>query len=154
MEGRHGVIVAPDDCFIEFRDGIPGFADQTSWVVVASGENPISWLQSTDTPTIALPVVIPWAFHWDYEIKVSNDDLAAIELDDVRDSEILAVVNVRTDISKGTINLFSPIIINRRLMLGRQVVNHLPGCSTRDPLVSGMHPVSVGGWDFPVAQSA
>jgi len=156
MEGRHGAIVAPDDSFIEFPDGIPGFVEETSWVVVGGTDSPLAWLQSTDTPSVALPVTIPWAFHWSFEVKVSDEELAQIELDRAEDVEVLAVVNVPREPKRATINLFAPIIVNRRLMLGRQVTNLMPGYSCRDPLVARAvgRPVAIHGWDFPMAVRA
>ena len=70
------------------------------------------WLHSTSDPALAFPVVLPWAFYWEYEVKLGDDDLAAIDVENAIQISIMCVVNVGTDVRKGTINLFSPIVIN------------------------------------------
>lgn len=92
------------------------------------------WLHSTTDPQLAFPVVLPWAFYWDYEVKLGDEDLEAIGVENASQISIMCVVNVGADVRRGTINLFSPIVINNETRLAKQVINTADGYSTRDPL--------------------
>ena len=85
-------------------------------------------------PALAFPIVLPWVFYWDYEVDLSDADMAAIGVERADQISIYCVVNVGADVRAATINLFSPIVVNNGDRRARQVINTIDGYSTRDRL--------------------
>lgn len=132
---RFGSIEVPDAICITFPQGMIGFPQHTDYVLLKQREDSVfMWLHSTTDPSLAFPVVLPWAFHWEYEVKLSDEDLESVQVKNASQISILCVVNVGRDVRKGTINLFSPVVINNDTKLAKQVINTADGYSTRDPL--------------------
>ena len=78
--------------------------------------------------------MLPWVFYWDYEVDLSDADMAAIGVERADQISIYCVVNVGADVRAATINLFSPIVVNNGDRRARQVINTIEGYSTRDRL--------------------
>lgn len=132
---RFGTIEVPEAIRLEFPQGMIGFPEHTEYVLLKQRQDSVfMWLHSTTDPQLAFPVVLPWAFHWEYEVKLGDEDLEAISVENASQISIMCVVNVGADVRKGTINLFSPIVINNDTRLAKQVINTADGYSTRDPL--------------------
>lgn len=132
---RFGSIEVPNAIKITLPQGMIGFPQHTEYVLLKQREDSVFlWLHSTTDPSLAFPVVLPWAFHWEYEVKLDDEDLEAIDVVNASQISILCVVNVGSDVRKGTINLFSPIVINNDARVAKQVINTADGYSTRDPL--------------------
>jgi flagellar assembly factor FliW len=132
---RFGSIEVPEAIRLEFPQGMIGFPEHVEYVLLKQRPDSVfMWLHSTTDPALAFPVVLPWAFHWEYEVKLGDEDLEAIGVVNASQISIMCVVNVGADVRKGTINLFSPIVINNDTRLARQVINTADGYSTRDAL--------------------
>lgn len=132
---RFGTIEVERDIVLDFPQGMIGFPQHNRFVLLKQRDDSVfMWLHSVDDAGLAFPVVLPWAFYWDYEVKLSDDDLEGIEVDNPSQISIFCVVNVGSDVRRGSINLFSPIVINNDRRLSRQVINTADGYSTRDPL--------------------
>ena len=132
---RFGTIEVPDAIRLNFPQGMIGFPEHTEYVLLKQRPDSVfMWLHSTSDAALAFPVVLPWAFCWEYEVKLGDEDLEAIGVDNASQLSIMCVVNVGSDVRKGTINLFSPIVINNETRLAKQVINTADGYSTRDPL--------------------
>ena len=135
---RFGTFTDPAERKITFAEGMIGFPDDHDYVLVKQRPDSVfCWLQSMTNEALAFPVALPWAFYWDYEVRVSDEDLESISAGDAADLTILCVANIGSDVRKGTINLFSPVVINNANQQARQVINTSDGYSTRDPLFRG-----------------
>ncbi|HET6880079.1 MAG TPA: flagellar assembly protein FliW [Pirellulales bacterium] len=118
---RFGSLELEPSDTIHFPNGLLGFEDCRQWVLLAdAGNSALGWLQSTTRPEVALAVVSPRRFVPHYQFKVYRSELAVLELEQVRDAQVLAIVgkNERSI----TLNLKAPVVINLRCQLGRQVV--------------------------------
>ena len=80
------------------------------------------WLQSLDEPQFAMPVVDPMGICDDYNPTV-NDELLS-PLGEIPEDALFVLVTIRvpSDITKMTINLKGPIIINTDNLLGEQII--------------------------------
>jgi flagellar assembly factor FliW len=133
---RFGTVEVDESIILRFPQGMIGFPQHRDYVLLKQREDSVfMWLHSLSDPSLAFPVVLPWAFYWDYEVKLSDDDLASIGVANASQISIMCVVNVGADVRKGTINLFSPIVINNESREAKQVINTADGYSTRDRLV-------------------
>lgn len=132
---RFGTFQVPSEIVLHFPNGMIGFPQHSEYVLLKQREDSVfMWLHSITDQSLAFPIVIPWAFYWDYEVKISDDDLSAVSVENASQISILCVVNVGSDVRKGSINLFSPIVINNDKRICKQVINTADGYSTRDPL--------------------
>lgn len=132
---RFGTFEVSKEIVLHFPQGMIGFPRQRDYVLVKQREDSVfMWLHSTTDPSLAFPVVLPWAFYWDYEVKLSDEDLASVGVENASQISILCVVNVGSDVRRGSINLFSPVVINNDTRFAKQVINTADGYSTRDPL--------------------
>ena len=118
---RFGSLELESGDTIHFPYGLLGLEDCRHWVLLADAQtSALGWLQSTTRPEVALAVVSPRRFVPQYQFKVYRSELAGLDLTNVKDAQVLAIVgkNERSI----TLNLKAPIVINLQRQLGRQVV--------------------------------
>ena len=122
-----GEIDIADDKIIEFPDGIIGFPDLTKFTLIYDKDDKqksrsLMYLQSMDEPQFAMPVVMPNDIFPDYNPTI-NDDL----LEDIGDltptnTYVLVTITVPQDITKMTVNLKGPFVINTDTLKGVQLM--------------------------------
>lgn len=110
-----GEVVIDDDKIIHFPNGIIGFPDLTDFTLIhdeEKGTDSIHWLQSIQEPAFAMPVMDPLIVCPDYNPE-ADDELFNI-LGEIKPDELLVLVTVTVpgDLTKMTVNLKGPIIIN------------------------------------------
>lgn len=121
-----GEIELQEDKIIHFEHGILGFEDYKKYTLlfdVEEGDAPvISWMQSVDEPSLALPVISPFMIKEDYNPII--DDEALTTLGEISDENalILVIISVPKEISNMTANLKAPIIINSNTNVACQIV--------------------------------
>ena len=127
VETRHfGEIELDEDKVICFENGILGFEDFKKYTLLYDndeGERPdISWLQSLDEPTLAIPVVSPFLVKQDYNPEV--DDELLMPLGSVTDENVVVLVSITvpSDVEKISANLKAPLIINSDSRRGAQII--------------------------------
>ena len=121
-----GVIEIADDKVITLTRGLIGFPQMQHFTLIydeqKQNRGTIMWFQSLDEPEFAMPVVDPSSICEDYNPTVNNELLSAIgELND-ENLFVLVTIKVPSDITKMTINLKGPIIINSDTRLGEQII--------------------------------
>ena len=132
---RFGTVEIDDSIELVLDQGMIGFPHLTRYAILKQREDSVfMWLHSTEDPALAFPIVLPWVFYWDYEVDLSDSDMAAIGVERADQISIYCVVNVGADVRAATINLFSPIVVNNGDRRARQVINTIEGYSTRDRL--------------------
>ena len=150
---RFGRVEIDESIIVTFDQGMIGFPDQHRYAVLKQREDSVfMWLHSVDDGSLAFPVVLPWVFYWDYEVNLSDADMAAIGVQRADEISIYCVVNVGADVRNATINLFSPIVVHNSSCRARQVINTIDGYSTRDRLFrddSSPTPVAMHESDAP-----
>ena len=150
---RFGKIEIDESIVLEFEAGMIGFPEHRRYAILKQRDDSVfMWLHSIDDGGLAFPIVLPWVFHWDYEVKLSDDDMAAIGVERADQISIYCVVSVGADVRKATINLFSPIVVNNDDRRARQVINTADGYSTRDALfpdAANLTPVAMHESDAP-----
>ncbi len=111
-----GEIEVADEKLITFENGIIGFPDLKHFTLLHDSEKGtdagIRFLQSIEEPQFAMPVMDPLSVMQDYDPKV-NDELLAC-LGNLNDENILVLVTatVPADLTKMSVNLQGPIVIN------------------------------------------
>lgn len=110
-----GEINIEDDKVIEFEDGIVGFPDLKKFALINDIDKEqisIMWLQSFDEPGLALTVVDPTSIEEDYNPEVNDELLKGLGQLNPFNTYVLTTITVPEDITKMSINLKAPIIIN------------------------------------------
>ncbi len=127
---------------LTFPRGLPGFEGLRRFALARWGadDSPYSRLVALDQPETAFLVAPPDEFFDDYDVELSDEDAALIELADPADALVLVVITVTDRPEEASANLLGPIVLNTRRRLGAQVVQvtREPEHSTRVPLVAGV----------------
>lgn len=110
---------------INFENGIIGYNNLKQFMVIHDSDNEdskILWLQSLDEGDMALPVIDPLIVKPDYNPVVEDEMFKCIG--EIIENEIfvLTTLTVPSDITKITVNLKAPIIINPSTMKGCQII--------------------------------
>ena len=120
-----GEVEVDDSKIIDFPNGIIGFPDLKKFTLMhdeEQGTGTIKWLQSIDEPGFAMPVMDPLVVCSDYKPEIDKDKIEGIgELTD-DDILVLVTVTVPHDLTKMTVNLMGPFIINVKGMRGAQCI--------------------------------
>ncbi|RJE85633.1 flagellar assembly protein FliW [Paenibacillus sp. 1011MAR3C5] len=119
---RFGVINYSEDDLYYFENGIPGFKDEKSYLLITVEESPFMYLQSTTTEAMSFIVASPFDFFRQYEFTLSANIQEELKLADETDVKIVNIVNVRDELSSATINLGAPIVLNTRERLAMQYI--------------------------------
>ena len=121
-----GTIEIDDNKIIHFPSGIIGFPEMTEFALIFDEEKgkdtPIRWLQSLQEAEFALPVMDPLLVAKDYNPEVEDDHLLPLGEMKEDDALVLVTVTVPKDLTKMSINLQAPIIINADSKKATQII--------------------------------
>ncbi|MCL2792807.1 MAG: flagellar assembly protein FliW [Spirochaetaceae bacterium] len=120
-----GIINIDDTQRVYFSKGIFGFENIKEYALLNANQWPFYWLQAIEVPDLAFVLIEPIIFRADYDPDVDSDDLAELELTPAEKNKTLiyAIVTVPADPKRMTANLQGPIIINKELRIGRQLIS-------------------------------
>ncbi len=121
-----GLIKIEADKIIHFEGGILGFPDLIQFLLVFNEEQGnkggIQWLQSLQEPAFAIPVVDPLIIDSEYNPMIEDDLLKPLGELNEDNLLVLTTITVPSDITKMTVNLKGPIIVNTETKKARQVI--------------------------------
>ncbi len=120
-----GEITIDDDKLIKFPNGIVGFPDLVDFTLIhdeEKGKDSIHWLQSIQEPAFAMPVMDPLIVRPDYNPEVDDELLKNIGTLVPEETLVLVTVTVPKDLTKMSVNLRGPIIINAAEKKAVQVI--------------------------------
>lgn len=111
-----GEIEIADDKIITFESGIVGFPDLKRFALLHDEEKGtdagIRFLQSLDEPAFAMPVMDPLLVKPDYDPEVDGELLASAGNITAENILVLVTVTVPSDLTKMSVNLQGPFVIN------------------------------------------
>ena len=131
---RFGEVEVRDDAVLAFPDGLFGLPGNQYALLGDAPDSPFFWLHSTEHDDVAVPVTNPWLFFDAYEVRVSDEDAARLELLDPADADILCVVRASERLEDFSVNLAAPVVLHTASRLGRQIINDAHGYAVREPL--------------------
>lgn len=120
-----GEITIDDDKIITFPQGIVGFPDLTEFALLhdsEKGSDSIHWLQSLQETTFAMPVLDPLIVCPDYNPEVDDELLKHIGELVPEELLVLVTMTVPKDLTKMSVNLKGPVIINAAQKKAVQVI--------------------------------
>ena len=133
-----GEIDIADDKIIEFTGGIIGFPELTQFALIFDEEKGVDagirWLQSMQEPGFAMPVMDPLAVRPDYNPEVEDELLK--DLGELNEENLLVMVTVTvpSDLTKMSVNLRGPIVINSDTRKACQVIVDGDGYEVKYPI--------------------
>lgn len=110
-----GEVTIDEERIINFPNGIIGFPDLTQFAMIHDEEDGVAsihWLQSIQEPAFAMPVMDPLVIKEDYNPEVDDELLKPLGELNPEELLVLVTVTVPQDLTKMTVNLKGPIIIN------------------------------------------
>lgn len=128
-----GVVDVSDDKVIDFPAGLPGFEHCHRFVLVheEGRETTIFQLQSVDDPDVSFSLTGPEQFGITYEFPLSDDEVAALQLDRPEDALVAIIVRKEGEdpATAGLrANFMAPLVINVGARRGLQKVINKLGC--------------------------
>ena len=120
-----GEIIIDDDKIIQFPNGIIGFPDLTEFTLVhdeEKGTDSIHWLQSIQEPAFAMPVMDPLIVCPDYNPEADDELLNVLGTIVPEELLVLVTVTVPSDLTKMSVNLRGPIVINAAEKKATQII--------------------------------
>lgn len=109
---------------ISFETGFYGFEDKHDFLYIPSMDEQFkfNWLQSLDDSSLVFIVTDPFLFIENYDFKIDDEVIQALNIEIPEDLSILSIVNVEDDVEKTTVNIKAPILINHATKIGKQVI--------------------------------
>lgn len=118
-----GELSIKEEQVIHFLDGLPGFPNETRFVLLELPENPFfNILQSIHTKDVAFIVTSPYHFYKTYAFDLSPSIIEKLQIETESDVNVLTIVTLATPFSKSTINLKAPLILNIKKQYGKQYI--------------------------------
>lgn len=127
VKTRHfGEIELDESKIMTFENGILGFEDSKRFTLLfdnEEGERPdISWLQSLDEPSLAIPLISPFIVLPDFNPEVEDELLRPLGELSEDNIVVLVSITVPADPERISANLRAPFIINSDTRKGIQVI--------------------------------
>jgi flagellar assembly factor FliW len=133
---RFGDVEVNESNVITVLGGIIGFEHYTKFVILDfMKDSELRWLQSLNDQEVSFVICDPWYFFKDYNFELSDADQAELGIESLDDVLAVAISTIPADISKTTLNLISPIVINLKKMIGKQVILYNSSYSTNHRIV-------------------
>jgi flagellar assembly factor FliW len=121
---RFGTLEVDPSKIIEFPRGLLGFEDCKRYTLLEPQNEDAKYfiLQSLDDPAVAFHVADPSLFGFTYEIALSDEDAAEIQLTDPSQAAVAVILSKPHDAARLSANLHAPLIINMTARRGLQHV--------------------------------
>jgi flagellar assembly factor FliW len=115
--------------------GLLGFERVKSYMLLANpDEAPFMWFQMLEEAKRSFLVVTPKLVAPDYDPVFGDSDVEFLALNGSDDAFMLCIVTLKAH-GQATVNLKGPIVINRRTLIGKQVIpNNANGFPLKHPL--------------------
>jgi len=134
-----GLIEVDEKQKIKIPQGLFGFDDYADYVLLDAEHQPFFWLQSVDEKEIAFVLINPFLFRPDYEVNITNEELAEIGINSPDNALIFVIVTIPQDGSPMTANLQGPLVINKDNMTGMQAVLSDARWRTRHDIIAELN---------------
>lgn len=109
---------------IEMPFGLLGFETIKDYYLISDPEEkPFMWLQmkGEETEAQSFLVVSPFVIHQGYSPEFSDEEMDSIGIESPDDVLLFNIVTIHSK-DLASVNLKGPIVINKRLLKGKQVV--------------------------------
>ncbi|MDD5673490.1 MAG: flagellar assembly protein FliW [Chitinivibrionales bacterium] len=121
---------------ITFPGGVPGFEANKEFVLVQIPEYvPFEWLVCIDGSRLRFAVINPLLFKADYSPELDKSHFDELKIEKPEDVLLYAIVTIRENPLESTANLVGPVLVNKALRLGKQIILEDERYTTREPIL-------------------
>jgi flagellar assembly factor FliW len=114
--------VTPRHDAVRMPNGLLGFEQIKDYILTSNpGEEPFAWLQVEDNVALTFVVMDPFVALPEYQPDIPPLDVEFLKLAQPDDALLLGIVTINEG-EQPTVNLKGPIVINRHLHIGKQVI--------------------------------
>lgn len=133
---RFGELEIEDQRIFDFKLPIIGFGELRKFVIIdTDSDNFFKWLQSTEDPSLAFPIVSVFSMNVDYSIDLSDEVVEKLGITDVENLLVMNIASIPQDNPHGTtINLLAPLIFNLEKQSAGQIILSGSGYDISFPL--------------------
>lgn len=118
-----GDITVKEEDIINFTVGMYGFEDYKSYIILKdSPEDDVMFLQSLGNEDLSFVLVDPYAIFTDYNPDLTEEDLHELKTNNETELKYLVIAIIKDDVRESVVNLKSPIAINPKLRVAKQVI--------------------------------
>jgi flagellar assembly factor FliW len=116
-----------------FSKGLPGFEEETDFILIEMPETPFGYLQSIKEEGLSFLLGDPFAFYPSYEFELPDDEAEELEIN----AEVIVrcVITLKEPVDQSTINLLAPVVLNPVVHSGKQIVLHRAPYHTKHSLL-------------------
>ncbi|MCU7741728.1 flagellar assembly protein FliW [Priestia megaterium] len=119
----HGDIEIDNQQTLTFNQGIPGFLEETEFVILPLPEaEAFQVLQSIQTKELAFIITDPFQFFLDYDFQLEPQEIEKLQLQQTEDAAVYVLLTMSDSVENITANLQAPVIINTKQQLAKQVI--------------------------------
>ena len=121
---RFGEIEIEQERIFEFALPIIGFIELKKFVIVDINQDGLfKWLQSTEDPALAFPIVSVFSLNIDYTIDLPDNIVETLKITNVDSLLVMNIASIPQDNPQGsTLNLLAPLIFNLENYLAGQII--------------------------------
>lgn len=126
-----------EDKVIEFEHGLPGFPDESQFVILDLLENTVfQVLQSVKTPQTAFIIADPYHLFKAYEFNLDDNTVELLEIKSKKDVLVFVIVSLKDPFESSTVNLQAPLVINQSKRQAKQYITNDKRHLTKTPINS------------------
>ncbi len=133
---RFGEIEIEEERIFDFKLPIIGFGELRKFVIVDVNQDSFfKWLQSTEDPSLAFPIISVFGMNVDYSIDLPDEVVEKLGISDVEQLLVMNIASIPQDNPQGTtINLLAPLVFNLNTHVAGQVILSGSGYDISFPL--------------------
>ncbi len=125
-----------EDQVIHFPNGLPGFENARKFIIMSVPEHqPFHWMECVDGNNIRFAIINPLSFRPDYQPKIKKEELATLNIEDIKELLLYVIVTLRSPLVESTANLMGPLFINIREKIGKQIIIENDAYSLRERII-------------------
>ena len=119
-----GELNIDDSTTLRFSDGLFGFEQEKEFVLLSFSEEEdfLLCLQSVTTPFLAFTVLNPFMVMPEYRPTLPQEELQRLGVDKSEDLCYYVLCRVENPVSKITVNMRCPVVLNDQTRQARQVI--------------------------------
>ncbi len=133
---KFGEIEVEEERVFDFKLPIIGFGELRKFVILdTSKDSFFKWLQSTEDPSLAFPIISVFSMDVEYSIDLADEVVEKLDITNVENLLVMNIASIPQDNPHGTtINLLAPLIFNLEKQVAGQIILSGSGYDISFPL--------------------
>lgn len=133
---RFGEVEVEESRVFDFKLPIIGFGELRKFIILEPNQDSFfKWLQSTEDPSLAFPIISVFSMNVDYSINLPDEVVEKLGITNVDDLLVMNIASIPQDNPHGTtINLLAPLIFNLEKQVAGQIILSGSGYDISFPL--------------------